>query len=69
MVKHTQTNCLNVFDHFVRLALKGLNNSFSHNSFSGNLRQTLKKPVQCRSYAQEKAMSNEMNLEAFTEKQ
>ena len=26
MVKHTQTNCLNVFDHFVALTFKGLNN-------------------------------------------
>ena len=24
MVKHTQTNCLRVFDHYLRLALKGL---------------------------------------------
>ena len=36
MVKHTQTirrlfqtNCLTVFDHFVRLSLKGLNYSFN----------------------------------------
>ena len=26
MVKHTQTNCLSVFGHFVGLALKGLKN-------------------------------------------
>ena len=35
MVKHTQTiswqkptNCLSVFDHFVKMALKGLSNKF-----------------------------------------
>ena len=27
MVKHTQTNCLSVFDHFVGLALKELTNN------------------------------------------
>ena len=41
MVKHTQTNrrllptiCLSVFDHFVGLALKGLNIRIDHNYLS-----------------------------------
>ena len=28
MAKHTQTDCLSVFDHFMGLALKGLNGIF-----------------------------------------
>ena len=42
MVKHTQTNCLNVFDHFVGLALEGL-------SSSAALRATFK-PSLCNIY-------------------
>ena len=61
-------NSLTVFDHFVGLALKGLYSSFSHNSCSGNLLQTLKKIAQCYSYTQEKKMSNGMSWETFTEK-
>ena len=37
MVKRTRqqpTNCLSVFDHFVWLALKGLNNSFQQNNIN-----------------------------------
>ena len=44
MVKHTQTirrqqptNCLNVFDHFVGLALEGLNNRATQNKLTQHL--------------------------------
>ena len=44
MVKHTQTirlqfaetNCLSAFDHFVKLALKGLKDNFSLKNFHIN---------------------------------